>query len=420
MSDNTAEWRPLRLDAICSKRSEGYLPIEGGALPYIGLEHIQQGIPALESIGTESDVSSSKSKFEQKDVLFGKLRPYLRKAVIPGFAGVCSTDILVFIPHEHTVPEYLLYLCHSDQFLKHAKATTTGVQHPRTSWPSLAEFLWNVPGEDEQRQIGRVLATVQRGIEQQQAIIATTRELKRSLMHKLFTEGLRGEAQKSTEIGLVPESWDLVKLGDCCGVVSSALPYTDLEKAVDYEGDDAVDVMGVKVSDMNLPGNELAFNRANLERKMPPSILRKRLIAAGTIVFPKRGAAIATNKKRIATGWTVLDPNLIGVVAGERLNADFLFHQFQRVDLRKITDPGPTPQLNKKDLLPLWLPVPKTLDEQMEIATSIGAVQSKIDSECAKLSLMNDLFKTLLHQLMTAQLRVNDLDLDALGVPTLD
>tara|TARA_Y100000815_G_scaffold275071_1_gene311411 strand:- start:2303 stop:3523 length:1221 start_codon:yes stop_codon:yes gene_type:complete len=276
------------------------------------------------------------------------------------------------------------------------------------------------PERSEQRKIARVLATVQRAIEQQQTIIATTRELKRSLMHKLFTEGLRGEAQKATEIGLVPQSWDVVKLGDCCDVVSSAIPYSELEKSADYADEDAVDVMGVKVSDMNLPGNELAFNRANLERKMPPSILRKRLIAAGTIVFPKRGAAIATNKKRIATGWTVLDPNLIGVVAGERLNPDFLFHQFQRVDLRKITDPGPTPQLNKKDLLPLWLPVPQTLDEQMEIATSIGAIQNKIDDECTKLSLLNDLFKTLLHQLMTAQLRVNDLDLDTLGVPALD
>lgn len=277
-----------------------------------------------------------------------------------------------------------------------------------------------LPDIDEQRQIARVLATVQRAIEQQQAIIATTRELKRGLMHKLFTEGLRGGAQKPTEIGLVPESWEVVRLGDCCDVVSSAIPYTELEKAANFTGDDAIDVMGVKVSDMNLPGNELAFNRANLERKMPPSLLRKRLIAAGTIVFPKRGAAIATNKKRIATGWTVLDPNLIGVVAGERLNADFLFHQFQRVDLRKITDPGPTPQLNKKDLLPLWLPVPPTLDEQVEIASSVGTVQAKIDSECAKQDLLNDLFKTLLHQLMTAQLRVHDLDLDALGVPALD
>jgi type I restriction enzyme S subunit len=276
------------------------------------------------------------------------------------------------------------------------------------------------PSIEEQCQIARVLTTVQRAIEQQQAIITTTHELKRSLMHMLFTEGLHGEAQKSTEIGLVPESWDVLRLGECCDVVSSAISYSDLEKAVDYVGDDAVDVMGVKVSDMNLPGNELVFSRANLERKMPPSILRKRLIAEGTIVFPKRGAAIATNKKRIATGWTVLDPNLIGVVAGNRLNSDFLFHQFQRVDLRKITAPGPTPQLNKKDLLPLWLAIPKDLNEQVEIATSIGALQAKIDSESAKLNLLTDLFKTLLHQLMTAQLRVNDLDLDALGVPTLD
>ena len=58
---------------------------------------------------------------------------------------------------------------------------------------------------------------MQTAIEQQYQLIALTQELRRALVHKLFTEGLRGETQKITEIGLVPESWDVLPLGELLG-----------------------------------------------------------------------------------------------------------------------------------------------------------------------------------------------------------
>ena len=86
-----------------------------------------------------------------------------------------------------------------------------------------------VPPLTEQRKIAAVLGLVQRAIEQQERLIALTTELKKALLHKLFTEGLRGEPQKQTEIGPVPESWEIVPLGSLAKVGNGSTPKRDNE-----------------------------------------------------------------------------------------------------------------------------------------------------------------------------------------------
>ena len=80
---------------------------------------------------------------------------------------------------------------------------------PNLSKSRLSELMIPQPELPEQRKIAHVLSKVQKAIEQQDKLIRTTTELKKALMQKLFTEGTRGESQKETEIGLVPESWEV-------------------------------------------------------------------------------------------------------------------------------------------------------------------------------------------------------------------
>ena len=85
---------------------------------------------------------------------------------------------------------------------------------PNLSQSKLVELPMAFPSLLEQKRIAHILSTVQRAIEAQERIIQTTTELKKALMHKLFTEGLRHEPQKQTEIGPIPASWEVVDLGD--------------------------------------------------------------------------------------------------------------------------------------------------------------------------------------------------------------
>ena len=267
-----------------------------------------------------------------------------------------------------------------------------------------------LPPLPEQKKIAHILSTVQRAIEAQERIIQTTTELKKALMHKLFTEGLRHESQKQTEIGPVPESWATPTVESVCAIKASAMSYSQLENAPNVPN--GVRVVGIKVSDMNLPGNEIEFRSANLERQLPEKEALKRTVPANSIVFPKRGAAIATNKKRLTTGRTVLDPNLIAVMPTKAVNHRYLFHWFNTFDLKKITDPGPTPQLNKKDIAPLKFPMPP-VEEQEEISAAIDAAEEKATLHSRKRDQFQDLFRALLHELMTAKTRVHELQTTA-------
>ena len=233
-------WRTNRFGEVCDRVKDSYKPVEGGDTPYVGLEHLAQGIPAFVGRGTESDIKSSKTAFKTGDILFGKLRPYLRKGAQADFDGVCSTDILAFRAKSGCESDFLRFLIHSDEFIDHAKSTTSGVQHPRTSWPSLREFRLSVPPLPEQKKIAHILSTVQRAIEAQERIIQTTTELKKALMHKLFTEGLRNEPQKQTEIGPVPESWEVVEIGNLGKCVTDSTPKTSVPSFYDPPSGDFI------------------------------------------------------------------------------------------------------------------------------------------------------------------------------------
>lgn len=319
---------------------------------------------------------------------------------------VLDPNLIAVMPSEEVNSTFLFYWFHTVDL---ARVTDPGPT-PQLNRKDIAPLEFPKPPLGEQKKIAYVLSIVQQAIAQQEQIIQTTTELKKALMHKLFTEGLHGEKQKETAIGLIPESWSLATIDSLCSIKSSSITYQQLENLEDDENHESLTVFGVKVSDMNLEGNEVAFITANLIRKIGREIASKKAIPKNSIVFPKRGAAIATNKKRLTTCYTVLDPNLIAVVPLEKVDYRFLFHWFNTFDLAKITDPGPTPQLNKKDIAPLKFPFPEK-EIQKKVADSIDAVDRKIEIHTKKLLTLTELFRALLHQLMTAQIRVHDIDL---------
>lgn len=370
----------------------------------------------------EPSAIASGTYFERGDLLVGKITPSFengKQALVQNLDanfGYATTEVIPLHPQseEHDPRFLFFYLLHPDvrSYVAERMEGSTGRQ--RVPENVLLDLPIPAFRQDEQRSVADCLEVIQQARAAEMNCERLTQDLKRAAMRALFTKGLRGEALKDTEIGPMPASWNVVRLDECARVISTRMSYSELEALENEHNEDAISVLGIKVADMNLDGNEIRLQSSSLEKTVARTVVTHRCAPPRTIIFPKRGAAIATNKKRLSTGWTAFDPNVIGVLAGNDLDQDFLFQWFQAFDLRTITEPGPTPQLNKKNLDPLVIPVPPTLEEQREIVAVFDAIDRKIDLHRRKRTVLDELFKALLHKLMTGEIRVADLDLSAL------
>jgi type I restriction enzyme S subunit len=400
------------MDELATKLKAGGTPSRqnkanfGGDIPFVLIDDMTSSGVYLKSTKetiTRGGLESCSAWIVPENTVLLSMYATIGAAVITTFPVATNQAILAIIPREDCDREYLSFCLQAHK--RHLARLNVESTQKNINKGIVSSFPLPLPPLPEQKKIAHILSTVQRAIEAQERIIQTTTELKKALMHKLFTEGLRHEPQKQTEIGPVPVSWATPTVESVCTIKASAMSYSQLENASNVAN--GVNVIGIKVSDMNLPGNEIEFRSANLERQLPEKEAQKRTVPTNSIVFPKRGAAIATNKKRLTTGWTVLDPNLIAVMPTKVVNHRYLFHWFNTFDLKKITDPGPTPQLNKKDIAPLKFPMPP-IEEQEVIAAAIDAAEEKATLHIRKRDQFQDLFRTLLHELMTAKTRVHN------------
>lgn len=417
------EWSRVGDCFEVTKKPHGINRSAYSEIPFAAMEAIPQGggYAAKYAMKVPRAIASG-TYFEKGDILVAKITPSFENGKqalasdLPATFGYATTEVIPLHPRDPKCDPRLLffYLLHPDvrHYVAERMEGSTGRQ--RIPEGVLLDLPFPSFSADEQPAMGDALEALQHARALEIRAEKGAKQLKYATLQALFRRGLRCEAHKETAIGLLPHSWAAERLDRHATVISTRMSYSEFEQMDAVESDGAVKVLGIKVADMNAAGNETVLNTAAIEKFVLIDQARRRCAPAGTIVFPKRGAAIATNKKRITNKWTVFDPNVIGVVAGADVDKEFLFYWFQMFDLRTITEPGPTPQLNKKNLDPLIIPVPPTIAEQKEIVSILEALDHKIDLHRKKRSVLEDLFRALLHKLITGEIRASDLDLGAL------
>lgn len=158
---------------------------------YVGLEHIESGTRNLTGTAPSSISNSTNGVFRRGDILFGKLRPNLRKAVQVDFGGYCSTDLLVLRPRTGVDNRYAGYVASSEPVFRHAERNSIGTRMPRTSWFAVSQSPVWVPPLGEQQRIAEILDIVDGTIQQNEAELVKLRELRAGLATDLLSGRVR-------------------------------------------------------------------------------------------------------------------------------------------------------------------------------------------------------------------------------------
>lgn len=283
----------------------------------------------------------------------------------------------------------------------------TGASVPTLDRNSFKTLPILVPPFDEQKKIAHILSTVQRAIEAQERIIQATTELKKALMHKLFTEGLRNEPQKQTEIGPVPESWEVVPLGKYARVLNGYA-----FKSADYmrEG-----VRLIRISNVST-----GFLIDKDDKYLPTYYLKERsayALKAGDLILSLTRPIIKEGMKYCFIEEQHL-PALLNQRVGRfeitdaRLRKDYLFQiifsPYFIAPLKYMAEGSNQPNVSPTRLEAFQIPIPTDKEEQEQIAKLLTGLNRKMELAKQKASQLQDLFRTLLHELMTAKTRVHD------------
>lgn len=176
----------------------------------------------------------------------------------------------------------------------------------------------------------------------------------------------------------IPDSWKLVNLIDISFVISGKTP-----KGISSSENGTIPFF--KVKDMNTVGNEKFMFKSDIYftdedvKKFKLNIQKE-----GTVIFPKRGGAISTNKKRILSEPSAYDLNIMGVNS-VLVPYTYIYYWISSIELISLADGSNVPQINHKDIEPLLIPLPP-LDEQKRIVNKVEELFTKLDAGIQELT----------------------------------
>lgn len=305
-------------------------------------------------------------------------------------------------------PKFIYYLLHLLDFKKYA----TGVSVPTLNRNSIHSALLPTPPLPEQHRIAAVLSAVQDAKEKAGAVIAAAKSLKKSLMRHLFTYGpvSVGAAENvplvDTEIGLVPEGWGVVRLGEVA-------EFSRKSRSLNINKCSEIPFIPMEY----IPTEEIYSGKYDL--KNAEEIKSGTFFFKGDLLVAKITPSFENGKQCIVDDiptdfgyattevWPLRETNVIKIL--------YLFYYLKRHNIRsdiagKMEGSTGRQRVPKNVLKNVLMSLPP-LPTQQKIASILSTVDKKIEAEENKKKAIDELFKSLLHNLMTGKIRVNQLEM---------
>lgn len=404
--EKTKKWDKVEFGEVCRELIGGGTPSTknasywSGNIPWITSKWLGKGlcIENGEKLISEEAVKNSATHVVPKNSLLFATRVGVGKVGINKIPLAINQDLAGVILAADADPLFFAYQLQTDEIQKHITSLKRGATIQGITREDLKQIEINKPSLSEQKAIAKVLTTVQGAIAEQEKLIEKLKELKRSMMQHLFTRGTRGEKTKMTEIGEIPASWEVAALGE----------HLKKTKTKDPSKAPKVEFIYIDVSAVSREYFKI-ISAQKILGKDAPSRARKH-IQTGDIIFAtvrptlQRIAVVpeAFNDQVCSTGYCVLRVK-------EDLDIGFLFHYLCGDTVLKYVEGlqsgASYPAIRDSILFALNIPFP-SIEEQRVIGLTLSTISQRIELAQEKLSTYQDLFKTLLHELMSGERRV--------------
>jgi type I restriction enzyme S subunit len=374
------EWIEKRLGEVATNKSAKYNPNNSVAsVKCIELEHLATHNGTLLGYIDGSQSGSIKNKFSNGDVLFGKLRPYLRKYLHAPFNGVCSSEIWVL--RGKTISNDFLYrIIQTEKFIDLANQSS-GSKMPRADWDVVENGVFSVPNALEQQKISAFLSLIENRINTQNKIIRELYVLKNVFSERIFSQELRFQDNNASDF----PAWELKKLKEVCDInpkvksIPNSFYYIDLESVVN----------GRLLKEVRVLKDEAPSRAQRVLAKNDVLFQMVRPYQKNNLFFDKKGEYVAS------TGYAQIRA---------KQSSQFVYqylHNQKFVDkvIERCTGTS-YPAISSTDLGNIEIYYP-SLAEQIKIADFLSSIDTKIDLENQLLEKLGDQKNYLLANLLT-------------------
>ena len=415
------EWEVSNLKSISEFITKGSTPTT------YGFEWVKEGILFLKSdcvtdngfkIGSAMRISKEahdfmkRSKVKSGDILLSITGNIGRPCIIPDYieeANINQHVARIRINSLNLNNKFIYhYLCRSE-VKKNYEKIKTGLAYPQISLEQVRNTVIPIPTLKEQQKIADIVSIADEKIEIAENLIEKTKELKKGLMQRLLTKGIGHERFKDTEIGKIPEEWNVESLNDISAKYKNSIvdgPFGSNLKTCDYVEE------GILVMQSNyITGGKFELRDVRYISENKAKELERSKVKSGDILMAKIGANFGRAEiipENIKYG--ILSSNSLKIDLNEliAMNSFYIFvlkSYKKNGTIDKLASTTAQPALSLKAIKNLKVAVP-SLNEQKKIASILSSVDEKIDQYESQKDKLQELKKGLMQNLLTGKIRV--------------
>lgn len=400
LEDTPNDWEVVRLGEIYRERKEAGVP----GLPVMSVT-LDEGLVPRDSLGrrVESDLAPSQHALAADgDLVYNTMRMW------QGASGVATVDCMVspaYVvaqPNGRIDPSFACFLFKAPSVIGSLFSYSHGITRDRLRlyYENFQEVPIALPPLAEQRKIAAILSSVDNAITATRKVIEQTKRLKQGLLQTLMTRGIGHARFKKTEIGEIPEAWDVASLKDL-GVWASGTTPSKSEKS--YWGGS---VPWITPKDM-----KVSIIRSSQDRITHKAVSTgARLLETGAVLVVVRGMILAHTFPVAVTEVPVtINQDMKALVPNERIDVSFLLSWLQLCEkdmLARVSEATHgTKRLPLVELLSFPIPLPPRA-EQEEIAEKFTVWRAQLQNQYHSMKQLQQLKRGLLQDLLTGRVRV--------------